>query len=142
MVPLTVAESSALSNGVTVVGMRFYPTSIESLQRAALIQEPEAKLLFLVGEVDNEYDINAVMLHDGKNKIASVCSEDARSVRAMLQQWRDKTGVDNVIVCSFNKYAAAHEMKNYMSIKLKCHYRVDERLARKFAGEEHKKGKM
>lgn len=111
--------------------MRFYEESYDRLiaqsKNAAISQR-----LFLVQEVNNEHDQNAIMLHDGERKIASVTADQARAIKKILLNTND------VIVCNIGYISSKAEFKKMLSYTVKGMYIVNERLARKFADQEIK----
>lgn len=136
---LSAAERSTLSD-VKVVGLKYYPTAFDSIKRASAIREKAEKCLFIVAEEDNPHDPNAVMLHDGKTKLGSVQREQARDIRDLLAKWKKDRGYDEVVVVTIpwmgpNNLA---QMKYDGFVKVTGIYRVNERLARKFADKYHK----
>lgn len=114
--------------------MRFYSGAHEVLLNTSK-QKVDDQLLFLVAEVDNNHDINAVMLHNGKQKLGSVTATEAPRLKQMLQKWRDSNdGKDDVVVCRM--WRIDHSLdyfKNMGSISVRGVHRVNERLARKFS---------
>lgn len=54
--------------------------------------------LFLVPDVRNAHDDNAVMLHNGAHKLAYVSRGEAPKVRKLLDELREKAGFDVVLV--------------------------------------------
>lgn len=128
--PLTSSEEATLAS-VTVVGMRFYPGAFDRLI-AASKKPTDMQSLFLVQEFDNEHDAHAVMLHDGKMKLASVSASDAPAIRRLLDNTND------VVVCSMSYVPKSQtsDFKYTGSIKVRGLGRVNERLARKFADVE------
>lgn len=97
--------------------------------------------LYLVPEVDNKHDVNAVMLHNGKQKLASVESTCAAKIKRLLQKWREENGTrgEDVVVC---RIAAMYIDRNTFEFKGSAQvygmHRVNERLARKFS-DKHRK---
>jgi hypothetical protein len=122
------------------VGLKFYEGAFDSLYRASQIRETEQKCLFLVAEADNPHDPNAVMLHDGKRKLGSVERTEAAYLKSLLVKWAKESGKDDVIVASIG-YMGSSEIAS-MKYNGYCHvdglYRVNERLARKFADKYRK----
>ena len=119
--------------------MRFYKGAHEELL-ATSRKDVEEQLLFLVPEVDNNYDINAVMLHNGKQKLGSVTATEAPKLKHMLQQWREENGgKDDVVVCRM--WRVDHNLDYFKlagSITVRGVHRVNERLARKFSDFKRK----
>lgn len=56
------SSESRLLLDLTVVGMRFYEGSYDSLIRSIRQPVKSHRRLFLVPEVDNKHDVNAVMV--------------------------------------------------------------------------------
>ena len=139
MKDLSAAERSTLSE-VKVVGLKYYPTAFDSLKRAGSIRETAERCLFLVAEEDNPHDPNAVMLHDGKNKLGSVSRDDAQDVRNLLAKWKKERGYDEVVVVTIPWMGpqAMSQLRYDGFIKVQGIYRVNERLARKFADMYYK----
>jgi len=137
---LSSSESRLLSE-LTLVGMRFYDGSYDSLIRSARQPVKSHRLMFLVPEVDNKQDVNAVMLSNGRQKIASIAAAEAPMLKALFERWRREKGYDEVIVVDFvctpsvETQWEVNSFKRLGSIKVKGLYRVHERLARKFAAK-------
>ena len=135
------SSESRLLLDLTVVGMRFYEGSYDSLIRSIRQPVKSHRRLFLVPEVDNKHDVNAVMLSNGCRKIASVAAAEAPKLKALFEKWRCEKGYDEVIVVDFVYTPSVEtqwEVNNFKrlgSIKVKGLYRVHERLARKFAAK-------
>lgn len=119
--------------------MRFYDGSFDALIKAAHQPTPTKRCLFLVPEVKNTHDVNAIMLSNGKQKIASVSAADAPAIRLLFENWRREVGYDEVIVVDFvcepllKTSTDIVHFKRLGSIRVEGLYRVHERLARKFA---------
>lgn len=121
--------------------MRFYDGSFDALIKAAKEPSgfPEEKMLFILPEVNNRVDSNAIMLSNGKQKLGSVAAIEAAKLRGMFDRWKREKGYDEVVVATF-KYTpflnTATEIADFRrrgSIVLTGVLRVHERLARKFA---------
>lgn len=99
--------------------------------------------LYLVPEPKNQYDSNAVMLHNGKMKLGSVEASDAARLRRMLQEWKNENGGgiegDDVVVVKLERISIDPQTFAFTgSIKVRGMYRVNERLARKFSNIHRK----
>jgi len=121
---------------VTIVGMRFYPGAFEYLKEASRRRDVFDQHLYLVADVTNKHDCNAVMLHNGKQKLGSVNALQATALRKVFAKWRaepDSPG-DEVIVCRVDRIDyTAEDFKFVGSIVVHGKHRVSERLARKYA---------
>lgn len=121
--------------------MRFYDGAYDSLIKSAKLPTGSERFMFIVPEVGNAKDVNAVMLSNGKRKVASIAAEEAAVLRKLFEGWREETGYDEVIVVDFarqprvNTTFEVEHFKRLGSIKVKGLYRVHERLARKFAAK-------
>lgn len=122
--------------------MRFYPGAHDYIHRASK-EDVLYQCLYLVAERDNKYDVNAVMLHNGKKKIGSVEVNDAAKVKRILHEWNVQNGGgiegDDVIVVRCDAMpidAKTFEFKG--SVQVRGMYRVNERLARKFSNKHRK----
>lgn len=105
----------------------------------------EDQLLFLVADVNNKLNTNAVMLHDGIRKLGYVVATQAPEIRALLDKLSLEMGQDFVIVVSFNFPAmtGGYDPKTFeqsSSINVSGVGMVYERLARKYAQEAEKIG--
>lgn len=112
--------------------MRFYEGAHEYLFKALKLRSYQ-QCVYLVPEVDNKYDSNAVMLHNGKQKLGSVSATEAPAIKRLLESY----GKNNVLICS---YATGWDMnfesfKRLGSISVWSTEIVNERLARKFAAQ-------
>lgn len=119
---------------VTIVGMRFYKGAHEYLYS---IKDKDIKdqCLYLVPELDNDADINAIMLRNGKQKLGSVSASQAPYLKKLFQNWQnDNSGSNDVIVCEMRIFDHGLDFfRRTGSISVKGVYRVNERLARKFS---------
>lgn len=122
--------------------MRFYKGAHDYLFEASK-KEWYDQHLYLVAEADNKHDTMAVMLHNGKQKLGSVSSTESTAIRHLFAVWKAQ-GVavgrgprdDDVVVCSIDKMGidpVTFEFKGNVVVHGK--YRVNERLARKYAGK-------
>lgn len=122
--------------------MRFYAGAHEYLHRASKLDVFD-QCLYLVPELDNKYDVNAVMLHNGKKKLGSVEANDAARVKRLIQQWKNEngggiTGEDVVVVRCDRIMIDPQTFEFKGSIVVRGMYRVNERLARKFSNKHRK----
>ncbi len=129
--------------------MRFYPGAFEYLVKASRRIMCD-QCLYLVPEVDNNHDVNAVMLHNGEQKLGSVSADAAPELKNLLKLWKTSEigkeyNTDDVIVCSLQADSVGYgagDMLNFMnrgSIIVVGEYRVNERLARKFSNIQRSK---
>ncbi len=122
--------------------MRFYAGAQEYLPKAGQYHDVFDQFLYLVPEVDNKYDVNAVMLHNGKQKLGSVEAKDAAKLKRLLTDWRDqnRSNTDDVIVVRMDtlSHENLNDFKFRGSITVRGMHRVNERLARKFANKHLK----
>jgi hypothetical protein len=136
-----VAERSVLSS-VTIVGMRFYAGAHEYLHKAGQHQDVFDQCLFFVPVVDNMFDVNSVMLHNGKKKLGSVEAKDAARIKRLLDEWRieNPTHIEDVIVVRMDYLhnQGLADFKYRGSITVRGMYRINERFARKFANKHLK----
>jgi hypothetical protein len=117
--------------------MRFYKGSHEYLHKVNEITDVFDQFLFLVPEVDNVHDINAVMLHNGHKKLGSVEARSAAAIKRLMVEWQNASDSrsEDIVVCRIEPtYRSSLEDFKYRgSITVRGMYRVNERLARKFA---------
>lgn len=115
--------------------MRYYDGSHE------YIQDASGRLgcwqrLFLVRDVGNKYDANAVALHNGATRLGHVSRDQAGEVTKVLNAMAAELGSDAVIVVqtvgTIDNWATA--------VRVKPIAYTPERPARKFARSELKKG--
>jgi hypothetical protein len=136
MVKLSVPESDALL-GLTIVGIG-YSQGASSLYRASQVKEKLERFLFLIPDVANKHDANAVMIHDGKRKLGYVAASEAPRVRALFDRWRAEDGFDSVVVCDIgwmSDHSYAH-LKRTNTAEVTGLARVHERAARKYAAKQ------
>jgi len=119
--------------------MRFYQGAHEYLFGAAKLGHYE-QCLYLVPEVDNNHDINAVMLHNGKNKLGSVSASEAPALRQLFKMLRNRDGFDSVLICKMQIFIPGplRLFKEVGSFVVTSNEIVNERLARKFAAKTRK----
>lgn len=118
--------------------MRFYQGAHDYLLSQRWVADYEDKRLFLVPEVNNQYDSNAIMLHNGKQKLGSVSAEDASKLRLLFEKNKDR-----VLVCNMDSFSGydKSQFSRLASIKVYPKQWADERPARKYADQLSKKGK-
>lgn len=124
LIPLTDAESRMFSR-VLIVGTKYY----DGLAEYDMFAE-EDKFLFLLPDVKNRYDINAVMLHNGKTRIGHVSrGAGLSSMCEQFKSWgvhpKERTA-NTVLVCKL--VARLGE-----DLIIAATHRVNERKARKYA---------
>ena len=121
--------------------MRFYPGAHEYLHKVGWKNDIFDQFLFLVADVKNEHDIHAVSLHNGKQKLGSVAATESPYLRSLFNKWNDGGPKgDYVIVCKLDRIASSlSDFKFAGSIKVHAKYRVNERLARKYADKYRQK---
>lgn len=91
--------------------------------------------LFLVPDVHNKFDKNAVMLHNGSNKLAYVAAQEAIEVRKVLQEEADARGHDVVLVVTTTPIKEDGAFKWATSFNVKVIGVVYERVARKYGAK-------
>lgn len=115
--------------------MRYYDGSHEYLKDASSRQGCWQRL-FLVRDVGNPYDKNAVALHNGAIRLGHVVRGQAATVAKVLDEMAKELGGDAVIVvqtmCAIDNWATL--------VRVKPIAYSPERPARKFARDELKKG--
>ncbi len=118
--------------------MRFYPGAHDYLYSQRWTQEYEDKLLFLVPEVDSKYDINAIMLHNGTQKLASLSAEDAAKLKPLFE-----ANPNRIMVCQMDSFSGYDkgQFSRLASLKIYPKQWADERAARKYGQHVLKKGK-
>lgn len=133
---LSVPESDALL-GLTIVGIQ-YSQGFSSLYRASQAKEKLERFLFLIPDVANKHDRNAVMIHDGKRKLGYVAAVQAPRVRALFDRWKVEDGFDSVIVCDIGWMSnVTYEfLKKSSTTEVTGLARVHERAARKYAAKQ------
>lgn len=121
---------SAALEKVTIVGMRHHQGSFERIIEASKRKRPLHQGLFLVHDVNNRFDVNAVMLHDGVRKLGYVQAAQAATVRALLKAEGERAGQDVVIVVSMPPQSDSAAWST--SFNVKGVGMVYERIARKY----------
>lgn len=128
--------------------MRFYPNALQTLREIAQGRDCAKQCLYLVADPTNPHSKNAVMLHNGKTKLGSVCEDDAWLVRTILDDWDLKTDASTrlrggdvyrkypfVVACCIDP---GQSNPDSGSIIVAGFNKVDERLARKFSDKFRK----
>jgi len=133
--------------------MRFYKGAHDYLHTVGReVRDTEEQCLYLVPEASNEFDSNAVMLHNGKIKLGSVAAESAAKVRRIMADWKAESAkkaaaagakhpewADDVIVVRMAPISSTkQDFAHVASLKVYGKYRINERLARKFS-DKHRK---
>ncbi len=114
---------------VTLVGMRFYDGAADYLRQAAKRSDLEQRV-FLLRDVGNPHDDNAVMAHNGKHKLGHVSRHEAKKVCEVLDELKRGAGSDQVLLLSI---PPSEVTGNYASIQGKVIGFCPERPARKYA---------
>ena len=115
--------------------MRYYEGSHEYLKDASTRLGCWQRL-FLVRDVNNQYDKNAVALHNGATRLGHITRDQAGAVAKVLDEMAKDLGSDAVIVVQ-----TMGTIDNWVtSVRLKPIAYSPERPARKFAQDELKKG--
>lgn len=117
---------------VTITGFAKYDADnqVFARLRAASHRPAEDQLLFLVADVHNKFDKNAVMLHDGVKKLGNVVAAQAPAIRKLLDDAAIEHGQDQVIVMYLGELG---NQPNWSSLTLQGIGMVYERVARKHA---------
>lgn len=111
--------------------MKYYTNAHERIIEASR-REPKDQCLFLVPDVNNKFDKDAVMLHDGVQKLGHVAAAECGAVRRYLEKEALARGQDAVLVV----YVPPIKSDNFQwstSFNVKAVGIVYERIARKFA---------
>lgn len=114
---------------VTLVGMRFYDGAGEYLRQAAKRTDVEQRV-FLLRDANNPYDDNAVMAHNGKQKLAHVSRHEAKKVCEVLDELKAAMGGDQVLLLSI---PSSEVTGNYASVQGTAIGFCAERPARKYS---------
>lgn len=117
---------------VTVTGFSKYDADSQVFERlrAASRRPAEEQLLFLVADVRNKLNSDAVMLHDGVKKLGNVVASQAPAIRKLLDDAAVEHGQDQVIVMYLGDLGDQH---NWSSLTLQGIGMIYERIARKYA---------
>lgn len=111
--------------------MRYYKGAHERIIEASR-RAPENQCLFLVPDVNNKFDKDAVMLHDGISKLGHIAATECGPVRRFLEKEALARGQDAVLVV----HVPPIKSDNFSwstSFNVKVVGIVYERIARKFA---------
>lgn len=117
---------------ITIVGMRHHSGSFDKII-AASARPVQDQRLFLVRDVNNKFDENAVMLHDGKGKLGYVCAAEALKVRRIIDELTKAGGQDHVLVVKHAPVRRPGDFSWCTSTSVTAVGHVYERIARKFA---------
>lgn len=116
--------------------MKYYKNAfdriIEASQRA-----PEDQCLFLVADVNNKFDKNAVMLHNGVQKLGHISASECGVVKRFLSDEALERGQDVVLVVSMLPANDTFHWNSSFTVKVVG--LVNERVARKYAATISKK---
>ena len=112
--------------------MRHYKDSFDTII-AASKRPAKDQCLFLVADVGNKFDANAVMLHDGRVKLGYVAASEAAKVKGILTSLASEHGQDQVIVVTVPPVKNEGDFSWSTSISVKAVGYVYERVARKHA---------
>lgn len=111
--------------------MRHYPESFERIIDASKRADCDQRL-FLVHDVGNKFDNNAIMLHDGQRKLGYVAAAEAPKIRKILDQLAQQNdGQDQVLVVKHFKISNEATFCWKSSISVTAIGYVHERIARK-----------
>lgn len=115
--------------------MRHHTDSGEFIYDASLL-EPSEQRLFLVRDVNNQFDSNAVMLHNGARKLGYVSAQQAPKIRKVIDELSLIEGKDQVLVLNLAKQESPSATIWATSLDMKVVGYVYERIARKLATEK------
>lgn len=121
---------------LTIVGMKYYPGAHEAIIKASR-RDAADQCLFLVADVSNKYDKDAVMLHNGVQKLGHIAANECGAVRRFLEKESLDRGQDAVLVV----HVSPNLSDNFAwstSFNVKVVGIVYERFARKFAATINK----
>lgn len=117
--------------------MKYYNGAYERIIEASR-RAPEDQCLFLVHDVGNKFDKDAIMLHDGVSKLGHIAASECGAVRAFLSKEGQLRGQDVVLVA----YVPTIKNDSFSwstSFSVKAVGLINERVARKFAATISKK---
>lgn len=117
---------------VTIVGMKYHTGSFDEII-AASKRKPKDQRLFLVRDVHNKFDENAVMLHNGQKKLGYVSAVEAKAIRKILDELTVQEGLDQVLVVKMSAVRNEGDFSWVSSFTVFPIGHVYERIARKFA---------
>lgn len=112
--------------------MRHHAGSFDALI-AASKRAARDQVLFLVADINNKFDQNAVMLHNGKVKLGYVAAAEAAKVKKILLDLTKERGQDQVIVVTLPPVKNEGDFSWSSSVTVKGVGFVYERIARKHA---------
>lgn len=112
--------------------MRHHRGSFDAIIAASKRPERDQRL-FLVPDLGNKFDENAVMLHNGKVKLGYVAAGEAVKVKQVLTDLTKERGQDQVIVVTLPPVKREGDFSWSSSITVKGVGFVYERIARKHA---------
>jgi hypothetical protein len=111
--------------------MKYYKGAHDRIIEASR-RAPEDQCLFLVPDVNNKFDKDAVMLHDGVAKLGHIAAGECAEVKRFLEKERLTRGQDAVLVVHVPPIKS--DSFNWStSFNVKVVGIVYERIARKFA---------
>jgi hypothetical protein len=128
------AVSSKLAK-ITIVGMRHHGAAFDKII-AASKRPAKDQCLFLVADVNNKFDANAVMLHNGKVKLGYVAAAEAARVKAVLDDLSKASGQDHVLVVKHAEVRRPGDFSWCTATNVTAVGHVYERIARKFAQKQ------
>lgn len=111
--------------------MKYYDNAYDRIIEASL-RAPADQCLFLVPDIYNTHDSNAIMLHDGRRKLGHVARGEAAFIKRFLEKEAAAEGNDQVLVVSVSSILD----KSFMwtsSFTVRIAGIVHERIARKHA---------
>lgn len=111
--------------------MRHYKDAHERIIEASR-RPPEEQCLFLVPDVGNKFDKNAVMLHDGVRRLGHIAANECAEVKRLLDKEALERGQDAVLVVNIPPIKTDNFIWS-TSFNVKVVGIVYERIARKFA---------
>jgi hypothetical protein len=123
---------SAKLASITIVGMRHHANSFDKII-AASSRPVHEQLLFLVPDVNNRFDKNAVMLHDGQNKLGYVAAREVPQVKEIIDELSKQAGQDQVLVVEVQPVINPRDFSWSSSFNARVVGAVYERIARKCA---------
>lgn len=115
--------------------MRHYDYAIEKIVRASLKPDRD-QCLFLVLDVGNRFDKNAVMLHNGNGKLGHVSAKQATEISDIIRRETASAGQDQVLVVRVSPIESAGSFGYSTSLNVEAVGFIYERIARKFAKGE------
>jgi hypothetical protein len=137
-----VSRKSSLDNkeitSITVVGMRFHQGSLSYIDN--IRKKPTFnQRLFLLPDLKNTHDANAMMLHNGDKILGYVSAKEAGALKIILDDMHYANGgKQHVVVCTFDDSMNIHLPRKLQEngmyyIRLQPLYISEERKARKAA---------